>query len=52
MIQLQHPDRWKDEWKDRKTLFNRVFLATVGRPKSADHLKYSNISNPMSICLW
>ena len=51
MIQLQHPDRQKDKLKDRQTLFNRTLLTTVGGPKSADHLNYSNISSPMSICL-
>ena len=49
MIQLQRPDRQKDKWKDGLTLFNRTLPATVGGPKSAYHLKYSNISIPMSI---
>ena len=41
----------KDQQKDGQTLFNRTLTATVGGPKRADHLKYSNMSSPMSICL-
>ena len=43
--------RQMERWMDRQTLFNRTLPATDGGPKSADHLKCSNILRPMSICL-
>ena len=56
MVQSQCPDRQdgqkdgqKDGRKDRQTIFYMT-LPKRG-PKSADHIKRSNISSPMSICL-
>ena len=51
MIQFQFLGRWKDVWKERQTLFYGTLLATAGYPKSVDHLKLSNMSSPMFICL-
>ena len=41
---------WTEGWMEERFLF-RTLLAAAGAPKSADHVKCSNMSSPISICL-
>ena len=50
MIKLQCLDRWKNEQKDRQTLFFRTLAATCQGSKKCRPFLQHNISSPLCIC--